>query len=188
MTTKFPIFLCCSSPSEMYLSISIGRYAAIFAGLITSTILLIAWHRKALGLLPVAIVCLLVHPAWSMDVSSGDCGDSMRFFSGVVSTVMIGLLICHTWIPWITTRVVLLSLCVLFWSIYVPLFLAHHGFLQILPADTLWGHVIQSYVMSFEPIWRIALLTSGICLGYWLFVKKRKERRIRGQAKNLDRK
>ena len=79
---------------EIYQSITIGYFCAAIGGVVTIALaydlVRTRWMRC---ILPVAALLLLIHPAWTVSASMGDCGYTKREFSCVFTTIYFGLLI-----------------------------------------------------------------------------------------------
>ncbi|GEP40741.1 hypothetical protein BGE01nite_00320 [Brevifollis gellanilyticus] len=75
-------------------SITIGYFCAAFGGVAT---LALAYAfvrtRRVRFTLPVAGLLMLVHPAWTVSATRGDCGFFKREVSYILTAVFIGLLI-----------------------------------------------------------------------------------------------
>jgi hypothetical protein len=83
------IFLGCLSPYEMLRSQEIGNYAAAFAIGITVALVFLAGRERSFGWLPLYAVLLLIHPAWTMSVMTGDCGFAKRSMSLAASVLFV---------------------------------------------------------------------------------------------------
>jgi hypothetical protein len=92
-------FLACLSPAEMYRSHQLGNYAAAFAVGACLALVLLSWHQRSFSWLPLYGALLLIHPAWTMGESSGDCGFGKRNLSGAISFVFICLLVRQVFYP-----------------------------------------------------------------------------------------
>jgi hypothetical protein len=91
-----PFILACSGPGAMTViqqSITIGYFCAAFGGVAT---LALAYDflrtRRVRFTLPVASLLMLVHPAWTVSATRGDCGFFKRDVSYVLTAIFIGLL------------------------------------------------------------------------------------------------
>ncbi len=77
----------------------IGIAAATFAIGVTLALLFLAWqHRTFQWLAPYAAL-LLIHPAWTMGVVSGDCGQGKQNLSYAISMVFVALLMRQVFRP-----------------------------------------------------------------------------------------
>lgn len=92
-----PFILACSGPGAMATiqkSITIGYFCAAFGAVVT---LALAYDfvraRRVRFTLRVAGLLMLVHPAWTVSATSGDCGFFKREVSYIFTAVFIGLLI-----------------------------------------------------------------------------------------------
>jgi hypothetical protein len=165
------LFLGCLSPEEMRLSVQIGYYAAAFAVGVTLALVLLNWHRGSFAWLPIYGVLLVLHPAWTMGVLSGDCGYAKRFFSGAVSLLFVAVLICQIFWAHLSRGRFLLALCATCWAAYCALWCfrllrlapPEHGFI----AD-----VIQSFMLSSQALFRVALALTAVSLTMWLLAKR----------------
>jgi hypothetical protein len=113
-----PRLFACLSPEEIGVSETIGSYAAVFAVLITLTLLILNWRRYNFRWLPLYGALLLVHPAWWMSVYMGDCGYAKRFLSVAISVVFAAVLLCQLFRPQLRIRWFLLILSGLCWIAY----------------------------------------------------------------------
>ncbi len=93
------LFLACKGPGAMIAiqeSTRIGYYCVAFA--VVGTLLLIRDRlvgQKPSFVLPVALVLVLLHPAWTISARRGDCGELRVLASYVFTGVLISLLIHH---------------------------------------------------------------------------------------------
>ena len=89
----FPVLIACLSPEEMLRSHIIGIAAATFAIGVTLALVFLSWQHRTFQWLPLYAVLLLIHPAWTMGVVGGDCGQGKQNLSYAISLVFIALLI-----------------------------------------------------------------------------------------------
>src|ERR1700680_4888629 len=108
----------------MRLSVYIGYYAAAFCAGVALTVLLLSSRQRSFASLPLYASLLLLHPAWTMDVFSGDCGYAKRFFSVAVSLVFVALLVLQFFWPQFSRWRFLVILCVISWASCLVLFLS----------------------------------------------------------------
>ena len=89
--------LACSGPGAgpaIAASISIGYYCAGLAALITTALFFLYRSRGgSAGVAWTGIVLLLLHPAWTISATHGDCGVLKLAASGVVSLAFVVLLL-----------------------------------------------------------------------------------------------
>jgi hypothetical protein len=168
MATKVMIQLACLSPDDMRISVEIGRYAAAFALGITLVSTLLSCRQRDLTWLPLCLLLLLVHPAWTMDVFRGECGNAKRFMSGVISLGFIGVISCQIFNPRFSRLRFLFIGCVASWIAYG--FSILNRFL-IPPAEGVFSEVVQGWVFSHRDLFRIAVVLSVICSIIWVFIK-----------------
>jgi hypothetical protein len=163
------LFLGCLSPEEMLLSARIGWYAAAFAiGIIFASVLL-SLSRGSFVWSPLCVVLLLIHPAWTMDVVSGDCGYAKRFLSGAISLVLVVLLICQIFLPRFSRLRFLLILCGTSWAAWLSLVVNRLFHFLATPNEGFIQMMLQSWVLSYHDLFRVALALSFICLFLWLY-------------------
>jgi glucan phosphoethanolaminetransferase (alkaline phosphatase superfamily) len=159
--------LACLSPEEIGISMAIGRYAAAFAILASLTLLLVNWRRRDFRWLPVYGALLLVHPAWSMSVYTGDCGYAERFMSVAVSVVFAAVLLCQVFRRQLRIRwflLVLSGVCwiafgaaQLYWQIVDYTFLI--GFL----ARVFSSSVIEAFLFASPTLFKGAIVVTVVC-------------------------
>jgi hypothetical protein len=102
-----------SLPNEMRISVHIGYYAAGFCGIMAVLLVLLSWRQCSFASLPICAGLLLVHPAWSMDVFSGDCGYVRRLFSVGVSLLFVALFVLQLAYAWFR---LFLTMAPAYWS------------------------------------------------------------------------
>ena len=95
----FPAIIACLSPEEMLRSHIIGIAAATFAIGVTLALAFLSWQHRTFHWLPLYAALLLIHPAWTMGVVSGDCGQGKQNLSYAISLVFIALLIRQVFWP-----------------------------------------------------------------------------------------
>lgn len=163
------LFLGCLSPEEMLLSAQIGWYAAAFAiGIVFASVLL-SLNRGSFVWSLLCVVLLLIHPAWTMDVVSGDCGYAKRFLSGAISLVLVVLLICQIFLPRFSKLRFLLILCATCWAAWLSLAVNRLFHFLATPSEGFIQMMLQSWVLSYQDLFRVALALSFICLFLWLY-------------------
>ena len=150
-------FLGCLSPEEMLLSAQIGSYAAAFAiGIVFASVLL-SLNRGSFVWSLLCVVLLLIHPAWTMDVVSGDCGYAKRFLSGAISLVLVVLLICQIFLPRFSKLRLLLILCATCWAAWLSLAVNRLFHFLATPTEGSIQMMLQSWVLSYHDLFRVAL-------------------------------
>jgi hypothetical protein len=159
----------------MRLSVEIGRYAAAFAIGITLASIFLSFHQRNFVWLPLFLSFLLLHPAWTMGVFRGDCGEAKRFLSGAISLVLVALLICQIFFSHFSRRQFLLTLCALCWVAYLPFFLRSILHFPIVLGEGFVGRIIQSFVLSSNDLLRLAVTLTVISLVLWLVERIRRE-------------
>jgi hypothetical protein len=94
--------LACSGPgAQAYIehSILIGYICGALAGCITARLCWSAMKQvRSRAVMVVALILLVIHPAWAMSARSGDCGQLKRELSYVFTgayTILLGL-------PWLS--------------------------------------------------------------------------------------
>src|SRR5437879_5478974 len=152
--------IACLSPDEMWISTQVGYYAAAFCIGITIALIFLSVQQRSWAWAPVYGFLLLFHPAWTMGVTSGDCGVSKRFFSGAVCLVMVAVLTCETFWPHLSRRRLILVLCCICWLLYVPIFLSFLLHFPLLVGSGLVEAMIESIVLSSRNILGLALVLS----------------------------
>ena len=163
--------IACLSPGEMWISTQVGYYAATFCIGIAIALIFLSVQQRSWVWAPVYGFLLLLHPAWAMGVTSGDCGMSKRFFSVAVCLVMVAVLTCQTFWPRLSIRRFILVLCGICWIVYVPIFLSFVLHFPLFFANGLVGTVIQSVVFSSRNILGLALVLSIVSVVLWFFHK-----------------
>ncbi len=160
--------LACLSPEEMRLSVTIGYMAAAF-GIAASLVgLAVSLRRRDFEWLPFYAVLLALHPAWTISILRGDCGDARRFLSGAASLVFLALLLVQTFRPQFSRRRFLLGVCAFAWALYLPLFLSFVLGAPFSLNDDFFGHIIVAYTLSSRDIAHIAFGLSVGSVVFWL--------------------
>ena len=160
--------LACLSPEEMRLSVTIGHVAAGF-GIAASLVgLALSVHRRDFAWLPFYALLLVLHPAWTISILRGDCGDARRFLSGAASLVFLALLLVQTFWPQFSRQRFLLAVCAFAWALYLPLFLSFALRAPFSLNDDFFGHIIEAYTLSSRDIAHIAFTLSAACIVFWL--------------------
>src|SRR5205823_4373781 len=113
-----PRVFACLSPEEIAVSLKIGSCAAGFAVAATFILLFLNWRRRDFRWALLCGALLLVHPAWTMSVYTGDCGYARRFFSVAISVVFAAILLCQIFRPQLHIRWFLLMLSGICWIAY----------------------------------------------------------------------
>jgi hypothetical protein len=168
---KIVLFLGCLSPEEMRLSVYIGYYAAAFCAGVALALSLLSWRQRSFASLPLYASLLLLHPAWTMDVFSGDCGYAKRFFSVAVALLLVALLVLQIFWPQFSRLRFLFIVCAISWAAYLILFLSR--VLNIMPGfdEAFLEKALEAFVLSSADILRVALASSLVCLILWLFTR-----------------
>jgi hypothetical protein len=110
---------------------------------------------------------LAFHPAWTISVSRGDCGDARRFLSGMACLVFVALLLVHALRPHFGCQRFLLALSAFAWLLYLPLVLSSALHIPLSMSDDFFGPMIQAYTLSSHDIAHIAVALSGACVVSW---------------------
>jgi len=165
---KIALLLACLSPEEMRLSVYIGYYAAAFCAGVALALLLLSSHQRSFASLPLYASLLLFHPAWTMDVFSGDCGYAKRFFSVAVSLVLVAMLMLQVFRPQFSRWRFLVILCAISWASWLVLSLSHALHVPLVIGEGFLGEALQAFVLSSAYILRLALAFSLVCLILWL--------------------
>lgn len=151
-----------------------------FALGISLCLLLLSWHHGRFDWAPLYGAVLLLHPSWWMNVEAGDCGLAMRFLSIMASLTLAAILICQVFLPGLSKRRFLLTLCLVSWAAYLVLW----------PLDSilsdLWqfpgpngGVVAQaflSWAAAVNDLLLISLVLAGMCLIQGIFDWRRRRR------------
>jgi hypothetical protein len=130
----------------MDLSAQIGWYAAAFAMGIVFASVLLSVNRGSFVWSLLCMVLLVLHPAWTMDVVSGDCGFAKRFMSGAVTLVLVALVMCQIFWPRFSRLRFLLILCGVCWAGSLPIVIRPAFYLSGIVGDGFVGKVLQSFV------------------------------------------
>lgn len=157
----------------MRLSTYIGYYSAAFAVGITLFLLILNWHRRSFAWLPLYGLLLLVHPAWTMGVLSGDCGYAKRFFSGAASLVFVAILLCQVFWPRLTRRRFILVLCMICWVAYLPLFFHFTFYLWLTLGTGFLEKMVESIVLSSHTLLRVAIALTLVWFALWWFENRK---------------
>jgi peptidoglycan/LPS O-acetylase OafA/YrhL len=168
---KIALFLGCLSPEEMRLSVYIGYYTAAFCAGVALVLLLLSSRQRSFASLPLYGSLLLLHPAWTMGVFSGDCGYAKRFFSVVVSLLFVALLVLQVFWPQFSRWRFLVILGAISWASYLVLFLSHALHVPLAIGEGFLGEALQAFVLSYTYILRVALAFTLVCLIFWLFTR-----------------
>ncbi len=160
--------LGCLSPEEMLLSVQIGWYAAAFAIGIVFASVLVTLNRGSFVWSLLCVVLLLLHPAWTMDVVSGDCGYAKRFLSGAVSLALVGLLMRQTFWPRFSRLRFLLILCATCWAAWLPLVANRLFHFLATPNEGFVQTMLESWVLSYNDLFRAAVVLSVVCILLWI--------------------
>jgi hypothetical protein len=163
--------LACLSPEEIRTSITVGYVAAAFGIGATIAGVALSVHRVDFSWLPFYAVALAFHPAWTISVYRGDCGDARRFLSGVACLVFVTLLLIQTFRPQLSPRRFLLGVCLFAWVLYLPLFISFALHIPFSLRDGFLGRVIQAYILSSHDIALIALALSAGCIVFWFITR-----------------
>ncbi len=162
-------FLACLSPQEMQLSVQIGWYTAAFAFGIVLASTLLSLKQGSFMWCVVCAILLLVHPAWTMNVVGGDCGEAKRFMSGAVSFVLTALLMCQIFWPRCSRLRFLLVLCTTCWAAWFVLFLNRLFHFAAWISEGFIGAIFRSFVFSYHDLFRVAVGLTLICSALWLY-------------------
>jgi hypothetical protein len=161
------LLLACLSPEEIRVSIAIGYVAAAFGIAATIAGIGVSLHRRDFTWLPFYALLLAFHPAWTISVFRGDCGDARRFLSGIACLVFIVLLLVQIFRPRLGRQRFLLAVSAFAWLLYLPLFLSFALRTPFSLNDDFFGHIIEAYTLSSHDIARIALALSIACVVFW---------------------
>jgi hypothetical protein len=107
--------MACLSPEELGLSVLVRNWALAASGALVAIVLLQAWRRRHYQWIPLTILALLVHPAWTTSIYAGDCGYATRFLSVAAAVLFAGIAVCQIYYPQTRVRVFVLGLSVLSW-------------------------------------------------------------------------
>jgi len=160
--------LACLSPEEIQISVTVGYVAAAFGIAATIVGIGLSLYRRDFAWLSFYALLLAFHPAWTISVFRGDCGDARRFLSGMACLVFVTLLLVQIFRPQVSRQRFLLALCGFAWVLYLPLFLSFALQIPFLPSDDFFGHIIQAYSLSSREIVQIAVALSAACVVFWL--------------------
>ena len=89
------VIWACSSRASISSNVVIASYHAAIGGVIVATLLFdrLVHHQKGWAL-SIASCLLLIHPAWTVSATSGDCGFTKRDWSywltGVFCVLLVG--------------------------------------------------------------------------------------------------
>ncbi len=162
--------LACLSPQEIALSESFGQFSAILALGLTAVGVALAVRQRSFVWLPIYMVLLAFHPAWTVSALRGDCGDAKRFLSVAVSVVFIALLCIHAWYPRISKIRFVVALCTLAWALCAPYYISSLLLHPIMPVDgSFIAPALQSYIFASRDILHIAMALTVSSAVLWLF-------------------
>ena len=159
--------LACLSPEEIRVSVTVGYVAAAFG--IAATIAgvgLSLWRRDFVWL-PFYALLLAFHPAWTISVFRGDCGDARRFLSGIACLVFVALLFVQIFWPHLSRQRFLVAISAFAWLLYLPLFLSFALRTPSSSNDDFFGHIIVAYTLSSHDSAHIAVALSAACVVFW---------------------
>jgi hypothetical protein len=166
------LFLGCLSPEEMVLSTQVGWYAAAFSVAIVFASVLLSLNRGSFVWSLICVMLLVLHPAWTMGVDSGDCGYAKRFLSGALSFVLLALLMCQIFWPQFSRLRFLVILCALCWvaslPFVAPVVVPYIFYFSTMRGDSFFDKILQSFALSSHDLFRFAVVLSAICLAAWL--------------------
>lgn len=166
----------CLSPEEIGISIRIAAYAAAFALVVASILVILNWRRRDFRWFPVYGVLLVVHPAWSMSVYDGDCGYAQRLFSVMISVVLASILLCQLWRSQMSVRFFLLILAVLCWIAFGASQLYRqmidYTWLLDLLSRIVSPGAIESFVLASSTLFKVSIVITVVCallygIGWW---------------------
>ena len=159
--------VACLSPEAIHTSITVGYFAAVFGVGATIAGLGLSFHRGDLTWLPFYALLLALHPAWTISVYRGDCGDARRFLSGLASLVFVALLSVQIFRPQLGGQRFLFGISIFAWLLYLPLFFAFTLHVPFPVSDDFFGHAIEAYTLSSGDIAHIALALSAGSIVFW---------------------
>lgn len=162
------LLLACLSPEEIQTSITIGYVTALFGVGVTIAGIGFSLHRRAFTWLPFYALLLAFHPAWTISVYRGDCGDARRFLSFVACLAFAALLFVQTFRPQLSRHRFLVVISALAWLLYLPRFLSLVLHIPLLVNADFFGHIVQAYTFSSYDIAQIALALSAVCVVIWV--------------------
>jgi hypothetical protein len=161
MTIPLPI--ACLSSAELHLSNSIGNYSAVFTLTVSCISMFLAWRRRILGPVLLWAPVLLLHPAWTMSTSGGDCGYAKRFFSVAVSALVLAVLVCQVIKPNFSRRTFVVTLCVISWITWSSACLDLGP-----PGSPLIGDAVTALALSRNALFCVALVLTVISVILYL--------------------
>ena len=172
---KLSFIFACLSPETMYISTQIGYYSAAFCIAIAIALLFHNARHRDFSWMILYGPLLIVHPAWTIGVYSGDCGLSKRFFSVAVSAVFVGLLACLVFASQPSKRRFLFWLSAISWIVYVAARLRELFALEIAPPspEDKWAQFLFIFTAASYQLMRPALLLTFIYFAVWLVTRKR---------------
>lgn len=168
--------LACLSPEEIRTSITIGYVAVAFGVGATIAGIAFSLQRRDFTWLPFYVLLLALHPAWTISVYRGDCGDARRFLSGTACLVFVALLVVHRFRPQLSRQRFLLGVSAFVWLLYLPLFFSFTFHIPFSVSDDFFGHVIEAYTLSSHDIAHIALALSVACVVFWFVARSYAQR------------
>jgi hypothetical protein len=169
----------CLSPNEIWLSEQVGWYAITFCVAVTIALVALTVQQRNYAWLPIYGTLLVLHPAWTVSVMSGDCGLGRRFDAGVFCLLFLAVLLFHIFWPQFSRRRFVNWCCFVFWiawlvcRTYSALPVPH-----LLPIGggefTFYGELCDTLVIAWRDLFSLALLFSLVSFIWWLIARIRK--------------
>ena len=156
----------------MIISDQVGYYAAAFCIGIVLALIVVTLQQRGYGWAPIYGSLLLLHPAWTMGVMSGDCGLGKRFNSGLVCILLLAVLVCHVFWPGMSKRRFVTRWCAVFWIAYLSCRIYNALPLpSLLPYRddfTFYGELCSTLLLSWPNLLRFAVISSFVLFIWWL--------------------
>jgi hypothetical protein len=151
-------------------SLKIMHFSGILAVSFAVGCVFVSILRRSLEWVPLYGVLFVFHPAWTMHVTSADCGLGTRFPSIAASLILAAILLCQILRANFSRRRLLIILCVISWLGYFSgIYLVEYwgvprglGFITEAIASLRDARVVLSYC---------AIVLSFICLLQWLWYR-----------------
>jgi hypothetical protein len=163
---NFPLFFALCGNELAASSAEIGYYAAACAVAVTFALVLLSVYRRDFAWTPIYGLLLLLHPAWTVPVDRGDCGDAMRFLAVTASLVLVAILVCQVFWPHLSRRRFLLALYFLLWALYLvnwPLYVLLAERLGSSNPDGFVAQVFFSFLAAENYLLLVALALTLVC-------------------------
>jgi hypothetical protein len=150
----------------MYISTQIGYYSAAFCAGITIALILLGFRQGSSAWVLLYGPLIVLHPAWTMGVYSGDCGLTKRFFSVAVSLAFAMLLVGRAFLPRLSRIRILWFLCLMAWVIYLAARLREFLSLEMAPPspDDKWAQFVSMFGVPSDQLMSPALVLSVISI------------------------